>query len=62
MEGVLPSHRFSWDTFPLPLIENKRKAWYLGKAGSERALKNFSSKIFIDKMSRIYRELEGKKN
>ena len=41
MEGVLPSHRFSWDTFPLPLIENKRKAWYLGKAGSERALKNF---------------------
>ncbi len=43
----------------LDLIGNRKKAVGLGRAGSERALKNFSSKIFIDKMSRIYQDLAG---
>ena len=45
----------------LGLMDNKKKALGLGKAGNERALQHFSSQIFIDKMSRIYQALVGEK-
>ncbi len=41
----------------LDLIENKDKAIKLGKAGNRRAREKYSSKIFIEKMSRIYQDL-----
>ncbi|MEE8301089.1 MAG: glycosyltransferase family 4 protein, partial [Candidatus Tectomicrobia bacterium] len=39
------------------LIENKEKAFRLGRAGQKRAAENFSAVHFIGKMSRIYQEL-----
>lgn len=41
----------------IDLIEDKEKAFKIGKAGNKRACENFSSKIFIEKMTRIYQEL-----
>lgn len=39
------------------LITNRDKALELGEAGQKRACENFSAKVFIDAMSRIYKAM-----
>ena len=58
---VPPNDQAALKAAILDLIGNRKKALIFGRAGSERALKNFSSKIFIEKMSRIYQDLAGEK-
>lgn len=41
----------------IDFIEDKEKALKIGKAGNRVARENFSSKIFIEKMTRIYQKL-----